>query len=173
MPRIIRANETTRGLLDRSPVSPTLVKFLIVGGVGYLVNQFVLFLLYDSPISSVLPARGRDLDCVFFTVSDLKLLIASVVAVETAIASNFYWHTRWTFRERPGHRSLPIRFLTFHFTSIGSPIISLAVVNVLTPVFGITPYISNTIGICLGALWNWTWNTLVIWPKRPVTEAVP
>ncbi len=147
------------------------MKFLVVGGVGYLVNQFVLFLFYDSPLSFFLPGKGTDLDLFFLTLSDTKLLIASVIAVETAIASNFYWHQRWTFRDRDQRRSLPVRFLAFHCTSIGSPVISLAAVNVLTPVFGITPYISNTIGICLGAVWNWTWNTLVIWPKTSTPEA--
>lgn len=172
MSAIARASETVRRLLDRLHISPTLVKFLIVGGIGYLVNQTVLFLLYDSPLSFVLPERGTDLDLGFVTITDFKLLIASSIAVEVAIISNFYWHTKWTFRERLPHRSLPVRFLTFHLTTIGSPIISLAVVNVGTQVFGITPYISNTIGICLGAFWNWTWNTLVIWPKRPAPEVL-
>ncbi len=172
-PLTVRVNELVRRLFDRLPVSPTLIKFLIVGGVGYLVNQAVLFLLYDSPIGFALPARGTDLRFIFFTISDVKLLIASIVAVETAIASNFYWHTRWTFRHRLRPRSLPVRYLIFHCTSIGSPVISVAAVNILTPVLGITPYASNTLGICLGAFWNWAWNTLVIWPKRPASEAFP
>jgi len=173
LPRLDRANKTARRLVDRLPVSTTLVKFLIVGGLGYLVNQTVLFLLYDSPAGFALPARGTDLRLIFVTISDLTLLIASIIAVETAIACNFYWHTRWTFRDRLRHRPLPVRYLIFHFTSIGSPVISVAAVNILTPAFGLTPYVSNTIGILLGASWNWTWNTLVIWPNRPTTETLP
>src|SRR3990172_9142311 len=145
-----RLGGTADSVLQRLPISTTFIKFLIVGGLGYLVNQFTLFLLYDSPISGLLPAKGTDFDFVLLTVSDVRLLIASVVAVEAAIASNFYWHERWTFRDRDRRTSLPIRFLTFNCTSIGSPLISLAAVNILTPLLGISPYVSNTIGIGFG-----------------------
>jgi putative flippase GtrA len=47
-----------------------------------------------------------------------------------------------------------------------SPIIVVVTVNTLTPLFGISPYVSNTIGIAAGFMWNWTWNTLVIWPQQ-------
>jgi len=58
-----------------------------------------------------------------------------------------------------------LRLLTFNITSIGSPIISVTTVNVLTPNFGINAYIANSIGIALGMSWNWMWNTRVIWRK--------
>ncbi len=60
----------------------------------------------------------------------------------------------------------PFRFLKFNLTSAGSPIIIVVTVNTLTPVFGISPYLSNTIGILVGVTWNWTMNNLVIWPQR-------
>lgn len=152
-------------MLQRLPVSATFIKFLIVGGVGYLVNQFTLFLLYDSPLSSILPAKGTDFDLIFFTHPDIRLLIASAIAVEASIVSNFFWHERWTFHDRDRRASLLIRFGTFNFTSIGSPLISVATVNILVPNFGVNPYIANTIGIGLGTAWNWTWNSMVIWPQ--------
>jgi putative flippase GtrA len=153
-------------MLQRLPVSATFIKFLIVGGVGYLVNQFMLFLLYDSPLSSILPAKGTDFDLIFFTHPDIRLLIASAIAVEASIVSNFFWHERWTFHDRDRRTSLPIRLGTFNFTSIGSPLISVATVNILAPNFGVNPYIANTIGIGLGTAWNWTWNSRVIWPRH-------
>ena len=165
-PAMAGSDRTGYSLLRRLPVSSTFIKFLIVGGIGYLVNQFTLFALYDSPISGVLPAKGTEFEFVFITISDVKLLIASALAVEAAITSNFSWHERWTFRDRERRSSLPLRFLTFNCTSIGSPLISLATVNVLTPLLGISPYISNTIGIGLGTAWNWTWNTMFIWPRQ-------
>lgn len=159
-------SKTAQSVLQRLPVSTTFIKFVIVGGFGYLVNQFTLFVLYDSPISRFLPTKGTDFEFIFFRHSDVRLLIASAVAVEAAIISNFYWHERWTFRDRKRRALLPYRFITFNCTSIGSVVISLAAVNILTPLFGISPYISNTIGICLGTVWNWTWNILVIWPRH-------
>ena len=156
---------TTRATLERLHVSTTLVKFLIVGSIGYLVNQFTLFLVYDSPVFAFLPGKDTDFDFIFFTHPDIRLFIASVMAVEAAVVSNFYWHDRWTFRHRQRRAQPIVRFFQFNLTSIGSPIIAVATINVLTPVFDISPYISNTIGILLGTAWNWTWNTRVIWPR--------
>ena len=163
-----RINTAAYTTLQRLPVSTTFIKFLVVGGAGYLVNQFVLFTLYDLSFPSILPEKGKSFDCGLFTISDLKLLLASIVAVEASIVSNFTWHQRWTFRGRHQRRALPVRFLAFHFTSMGSPLISLVAVNVLTPAFVILPYIANTIGICLAAAWNWTLNSFLIWPKERI-----
>ena len=156
-----------RAVLERWHVSPTFVKFLIVGVIGYVVNQLMLLLTYDTPVFAFLPDKDTEFDFLLFTHPDIRLFIASIIAVETSVVSNFYWHERWTFRHR--ERSAPTlgRFLKFNLTSIGSPLIAVVTVNVLTPVFGISPYIANTIGIILGSAWNWTWNTLVIWPNRP------
>ena len=163
---------TGRETLERLHVSTTFVKYLIVGGIGYLVNQATLLLAYDSPAFAFLPGKGTDFDFLVFTHPDIRLLIASVMAVEAAVISNFYWHERWTFRHRDRHGPKIIRFFKFNFTSIGSPLISVATVNILTPVFDISPYIANTIGIGLGVAWNWTLDTLVIWPREvPVTPA--
>ncbi len=162
---------STTSLLHRMAVSPTVIKFVIVGGIGYLVNQFILFLLYDSPLATVLPAKGSHLNLIFVTHSDARLFIASAVALEAAILSNFLWHENWTFRHRDRRRWLPLRFLTFNGTSFGSPVISFATINILTPTFGISPYIANTIGICVGASWNWTMNSMFIWPRASGEQA--
>ncbi len=159
---LARAAQTALG---RLPISTTFIKFLIVGSVGYLVDQLALFVIYDSPVFPFLPARGTDFDFLVVTHPDIRLFIASVFAVETSIISNFYWHDRWTFRHRERRTTTLIRFLRFNGTSIASPLISLATVNVLTPLLGMSPYIANTIGIGLGATWNWTWNNRVIWPR--------
>jgi len=143
----------------------TLGKFLIVGGIGYLINQFTLFLFYDSPVFWFLPAKDTDLDLWLFTHPDVRLLISSVLAVEAAIFFQFNLHERWTFKDRERKGWVLFRFLKFNLTSAVSPIIVVVTVNTLTPLFGISPYLSNTIGIAAGATWNWTWNTLVIWPR--------
>jgi dolichol-phosphate mannosyltransferase len=87
------------------------------------------------------------------------------VAVELAILSNFLWHNLWTFSDRSRRMPMLLRLLTFNVTSIGSPIISVTTVNVLTPNFGINAYIANSIGVALGMTWNWMWNTRLIWRK--------
>lgn len=156
---------TARAMLERRNISTTFVKFLIVGGIGYLVNQATLLLVYDSSLFWFLPAKDTDFNFILFRHPDVLLFIASVLAVEAAVISNFYWHNRWTFRHRERRAQPFIRFCKFNLTSIGSPVISVATVNILTPVFDMSPYISNTIGIGLGTAWNWVWNTQVIWPR--------
>ena len=142
-----------------------LVRFLVVGGIGYLVNQVMLFLLYDSPVSFGLPPRGDDWQVAFVHVRDSSLLIASVVAVETAIVSNFLWHHIWTFADR-STTGLAARFLRFNLTSLGSPAISLFCTNTLTPFFGVNYLVANSIGIVLGTTWNWLWASKVIWKRK-------
>ena len=150
----------------RLRLSSTLFKFLIVGGIAYLINQSALFLLYDTSLFWFLPAKDTAADLLLFTHPDLRLLLSSILAVELAIIFQFNSHERWTFRDRARQGWGLFRFLKFNLTSAGSPIIIVVTVNTLTPVFGISPYISNTIGILAGVTWNWTFNTLVIWPRQ-------
>jgi putative flippase GtrA len=156
-------------LLDRlgiwTPGSFTLGRFLLVGAIGYLVNQFSLFLFYDTHILWFLPGKDVQKDIGVLTIGDSRLLIASIAAVEISIVSNFLWHDRWTFQDRV-KKPLYLRFTQFNTTSLGSPIISTATVNVLTPHFGINYLVANSIGIMLGVTWNWLWNTRFIWRRN-------
>lgn len=145
--------------------STTFVKFAIVGSFGYLVNQFFLFLVYDSPVLWFLPAKETSVTILFVTYTDVRLLMAIVAGVEAAILSNFFWHNIWTFTDRTERLPMPLRFVTFHLTSIGSPIISGTTVAILTPRFGVNAYLANSLGIALGMFFNWLWNAQVIWRK--------
>lgn len=160
-----RLSRATAAAIRRLHLPSTLTKFLIVGSIGYLINQFTLFLLYDSPVFWFLPAKDTQVSLGLFNHPDIRLLLSSVVAVEVAIFFQFNSHERWTFRDRARKGWILLRFLKFNLTSAVSPIIVVVTVNTLTPLFGISPYISNTIGIAAGVTWNWTWNTLVIWPR--------
>jgi putative flippase GtrA len=45
-------------------------------------------------------------------------LIATVIAVETAILHNFFWHERWTWADRPAAgRDRLVRLVRFHLTN--------------------------------------------------------
>jgi len=145
--------------------SSTFIKFSIVGTIGYVVNQFFLYVFYDSPAFPFLPEKDTSARIIFFTHPDVRLLIATVIAVELAILSNFLWHNLWTFSDRSNRLPMLLRLIAFNITSIGSPIISVTTVNILTPNFGINAYIANSIGVALGMTWNWVWNTRLIWRK--------
>ncbi len=166
-----------RRLAHRLHLPTTFVKFVIVGGVGFVINQSFLFLVYDAPFFWFLPSQDTSTDLGLFTHSDIRLLIASIVAVEIAIICQFNLHDRWTFRWRPQAGWIGQRFIKFQVGSIISPVIVVATVNLLTPVLRdsaadesltgtLAPYISNAVGVMLGFIWNWTLNSLIIWPHQ-------
>ena len=168
------ADHSSSSFIDRLSarlhVPQEFLKFLLVGGIAFVINQAALLLLYD--VLPVLPARDRDFDFGLFTHPDIRLLLASALAVEVAIVFKFYALEHWTFRDRPRRGWGPFRFLQFNVTSIVGPIIIVSTVNVLTPVFGISPYISLSVGTLAGFLANWAFSAYLIWPlARSKTSA--
>jgi putative flippase GtrA len=171
-----------RQLAIRLHLPTTMIKFLIVGGIGFVINQFFLFLLYDTTIFGFLPEKGASETLFFFTHTDTRLLLSSIIAVEIAIIAQFNLNDRWTFRHRVRDGNIFLRFLKFNASSIVSPIIIVVTVNLLTPVLRegpndtsaigvLAPYIATTVGVLLGFIWNWTFTSVVIWPSRRRSQA--
>ncbi len=175
-PELISETETglmaaARELAERLHLPTTFVKFLIVGGIGFVINQFFLFLFYDSPVFWFFPDKHTHWDLVAITAGDARLLISSIIAVELAIVFQFNAHERWTFRHRTRNGWIGGRFVKFNVSSAISPIIVVVSTNALTPVLrgtfsDLSPYIANGIGVLLGFSWNWGLNSLVIWPHQ-------
>ena len=155
-----------RSIAHRFHLPTTFIKFLIVGGFGFVVYQSFFALIYETGLFWFLPAKHTEANLLIFTLPDILLFIASVVAVEVAVFFQFNAHERWTFRNRDHEGNLLIRFVKFNLSSIVSPIIIVATVNILTPVLGWSPYISSVIGVGLGVSWNWIANSLIIWPHQ-------
>jgi dolichol-phosphate mannosyltransferase len=147
----------------RKARSAILIKFIIVGTVGFLVNSILLFLIYDTQVIGFLPPQKTAGYIGLWLHPDVRLFVASIVSVEAAIFSNFIFHENWTFKYREKHGKQFTRLIQFNSTSIGSPLITIAAVNILTPYFGIYYLISNAIGVGFGMSWNWLWNSRVIW----------
>ena len=169
--------EWIRRLAYRLHLPTTMIKFLIVGGIGFVINQIFLFLLYDTTILAFLPEKGSNADLGLLTNGDTRLLISSIIAVEIAIIAQFNFHDRWTFRHRNRHGNALKRFFKFNLSSAVSPIIIVLTVNLLTPMLRdghddesaigtLAPYIAATVGVLLGFIWNWTLTSFVIWPTR-------
>jgi putative flippase GtrA len=160
-----------RALAQRFHLPTTLIKFLIVGGIGFIIYQAMFWLLYDSPVFWFLPDKDTRTDLLLFHHPDIRLLIASVIGVEVAIFFQFNSHERWTFRHRNREGNLLVRFVKFNASSIVSPVIIVTTVNVVSTNWDVSPYISNVLGVGLGFIWNWTVNSLVIWPHLRHKEA--
>jgi putative flippase GtrA len=144
----------------------TFASFLIVGGMAFIVTEIMLFLIYDTPVLWFLPEKDTEFGISGLDHPDIRLLIASVLAVEIAIVFKFLAYEHWTFRERQKPASLPVRFIQLNVASLLGAVVTVAVVNVLTPVIGISPYISTPIGVLTAFMLNWVASSHVIWPEH-------
>jgi len=167
-------------LAHRLHLPTTLIKFLMVGGIGFLIYQFFLLAFYTLPTLWFLPDKETTIDPLPFGLPELglRLLIVSIVALELAIVFQFSSHERWTFRNRNRAGWVVARFLKFNLNSSFSIIAILGMTNVLSAVLGVmnlgigpvdidmSPYVSSLAGVLIGFCWNWTLNSLVIWPKH-------
>jgi putative flippase GtrA len=142
--------------LDRL-MSSEMTKFLIVGGVSFVVNALALGLFHEVIFAGV----DGSLDTPWGELT-LRLFLSSAVAVEIAIIVRFLLNDSWTFRDRR-EKSFRRRFVQSNVTSLASPLISVACVNLLTPVLGGNYQVANAIGVLLGLAWNWGWSSRVVW----------
>jgi dolichol-phosphate mannosyltransferase len=130
---------------------PTFLKFLIVGGSGVVVNLGAF---------SALVALG------------LNKFIASPIAIEVSIVSNFILNNYWTFRHRETGTSLRVRGLKFNVVSVVALALSYATFVVLSLRFPTLPaQISQLAGIVPATLANYALNAL--WTFKDVEGDAP
>lgn len=125
-------------------VHGTFGKFLVVGGMGFVINSLILELFVWSGFH---PVSG------------------SMVGAELAIVSNFFINNAWTFRHRKitGLRKIR-KFLQFNVTSFGALLIQAGIVAFGTNISGVDSYrIYYIMGVGLGLLWNYFMYKKVIW----------
>ena len=140
-----------------------IVKFAIVGGVGALV-QLIALQLWRMIFST-----------------EANFVIASFLAIETAIISNFILSNTWTFNDRKLKASeIPLNFLKFNLSSGGSILIqtivafvgsrTIGLIDVMTlPIINMvidTGMIYTVIGILIGMFWNFFAYNTFIWKKN-------
>jgi putative flippase GtrA len=124
-------------------------KFLVVGGTGFVVNNAVLFTLYQ--------------------VLRVPLLIASTLAVILAICNNFVWNDRWTF-DQPRSRvsSVAGRLARFALVSLVSLVLTSLTLWALVTYAGLHIVVANSIAIGAGAVSNFIVHTR--WTYREVSQ---
>ena len=115
------------------------LKFNAVGMAGALAQLVTL---------SALAAAG------------VHYLLATAIAVEAAILHNYFWHTRWTWRDRP-QRSL----LRFHLANgLVSLVSNLAWMRLLE---GLPLVLANLIAITMTSLVNFLLGDRYVFAQRP------
>jgi len=119
-----------------------LLKFIIVGLSGVIVNELSLYILYFL---------------------SKELIISSIIAIEISILSNFILNDRWTFKSKQKNNyNLLRRFFRYNGVTIIGLIVNVGTLYILTH-FGLNYLLSNIIGIILGFISNYTGSELIVW----------
>jgi putative flippase GtrA len=116
-------------------MNPRALAFISVGIAGYLVQTMALAVLTLG---------------VHWPVA-----IATAIAVEAAVLTNFYWHEHWTWRDRFDRNARWRRFVRFHVTNGVTSLVGNTVLTVvLANGFGFTPIAANTVAVGLLSVIN-------------------
>ena len=95
---------------------------------------------------------------------EISELVAPLIAIESALISNFILNNFWTFGKRITQSRIRVKFVKFHLVSGFSALINYSAFLTLFLVFGLYDILANLIGIGLAAIVNylinsnWTWK---------------
>ena len=96
----------------------------------------------------------------------INLQVASLMAVETAILTNFLLNNYWTFKQRTKKLSMFRRLVNFHIAaSISGLIFYYLFFLFLVTVLGINDVLSVLLAIITGTVSNYTINSIWTWRK--------
>jgi glycosyltransferase XagB len=138
--------ETSRtlGSLYRIPG----LRFGLVGLSGVLVNSLVLWYLAVN--------------------LSLPVVVSGILAVETAIITNFLLNDRWTFRATGYRHRVGRRLRRYHSIALGGMIISVSVLTALTTHTPLPLLIANLCAIATATAWNYTVSSRWAWAQAAV-----
>ncbi len=138
---------------EKEPARQSLLrwlKFNFVGGIGIVVQLAALALLRS--------------------VLHLNYLLATALAVETAVIHNFLWHERFTWKDRPSaHRLQSLaRFAKFNATNGAISILgNLLIMRALVGQFKMNYMIANLIAVTICSLINFLLSDWVVFEHSP------
>jgi putative flippase GtrA len=128
-----------------TPILRRWLKFNLVGALGIGVQLAALALL----------ASGFG----------VNYLIATAIAVETAVLHNFVWHERYTWPDRGGaaSRDVAMRLIRFHAGNGAVSLLgNLVLMRILVGSFGLPAVAANAIAIAACGLLNFAIGEWVV-----------
>jgi dolichol-phosphate mannosyltransferase len=130
--------------------SATFGKFLVVGGSGVVVNLGVFTLLLNAGVGK---------------------FIASPIAIEVSVVSNFLLNNYWTFRERKSTQRVRVKGLKFNVVSLLALALSYGTFVALSHAFPAwPPQLSQFLGIVPATVVNYVLNSYWTFQKVAPTE---
>jgi len=149
MPETDNTPETTepKSYIRTGLLTPRFLKFGVVGASGVVVNMGGLYVLKEF--------------------AGIPYFIASLIAIELSILSNFTINFLWTWSDRSAEGSIWTKLFRYHVGAGATAFLgNYLVLIALTELFGMHYMISNLIGIAVGTLANYVINDLWTFRKR-------
>lgn len=142
-------------------------RFLSVGVVGFVVDTIVILVLTEFATESLLGATAAVAAWLPNLVGQFVSppLLAKLASAEAAIIVMFALNERWTF-QRWGNAavlSLLRRFLTSNLVRTGGVAVATTVLLILNGWFGVWVPLANAIGIAIGFVVNFVFESLLTW----------
>ncbi len=134
-----------------------LLKFNVVGALGFVVQSAALFLLTHTALH-------------------VGYLPATAAAVELAVLHNFVWHQRWTWRDRPSlTRGETLRRLVkFNMTNGAVSIVgNLFLMSILVGRLGLAVTPANVLSVAGCALVNFVLADRIAFVPELIVDPEP
>lgn len=131
-----------------TPLAARWLKFNVVGALGIVVQMGAFALL--------------------FSVLRLNYLVATALAVETAVLHNFTWHERYTWKHLPrgASRDVAWRLVRFHAGNGAISILgNLALMRLFVGVLHVQHYLASGLAIALCAVLNFAASEWFVFRK--------
>jgi putative flippase GtrA len=139
-------------MTPRHDIAGRWLRFTVAGSAGFAIQLAVMALL-----TSLTP---------------LHYAVATIVAVEAAILSNYWWHERWTWRDRPAadRRERWRRLARFNaLTAVTSIAGSVILTALLVESTGWSPVLANAASVVLLSLLNFAAAHTLVFRATAVT----
>jgi dolichol-phosphate mannosyltransferase len=121
------------------------IRFGMVGISGIVVNSAILWVL------------AREFD--------LAVPLASAIATEVSILTNFLLNDRWTFRGAGRERPMRARLLRYNGIALGGLALTTGLLTLLTSVSQLPLLIANLLAIAVATAWNYVGNSRWTWRR--------
>lgn len=122
-------------------------KFIVVGSVGLIINQGLLFLLSDF--------------------AGLRLTYASPIAIFASMVVTFGLNEMWTWHDR-GTGPIKSRIALYFPINLVGLLINFVVLTLLVNHAGWHYLLANLVGAGCAAVWNFALNNMITWREQPV-----
>lgn len=124
------------------------IKFGVVGAVGIAVNEGLLLA---------------------FQAAGVYLLLASVLAIEISIVSNFFMNDLWTFKDRRSG-TMAARFTKFNALMLAGLVVNVGVLDAGVDYLGMVAAIANLLGIAAAFLFRYGLSVKYAWMRTESIE---